>query len=310
MSSDYDVSIVVVSKNGLPFLKESLVAILEQQTHWSFHVLVIDSGSTDGTVEYLRTFCTAEPRVELLEIPPESFHHAATRNWGAHITGGRFVVFLGGDAVPEGPTWLASLIAPVAGGGCDKVAASYGRQLPRRDVTPSNACRMAFNYGPYSLLKDARAALSRRERYFFSSVSCCVSRDLVGEPIFDDTFPVNEDWTLARRLIDGGFRIAYCAESRVVHSHNHTYWDILQRSFDNGVVGAKLGIFAAGDHGIWAEARLYLGGGLRQLRGAGLLTKLHFLIFFVVSGIGVALGLRHARLPRLLRDSLSKYRTA
>jgi glycosyltransferase involved in cell wall biosynthesis len=60
-------------------------------------VLVIDSGSTDGS---LAIACAAG--LAILEIAPHEFRHGRTRNVSAAQTGGRVVCFLGRVPVAGG----------------------------------------------------------------------------------------------------------------------------------------------------------------------------------------------------------------
>jgi rhamnosyltransferase len=219
---------------------------------------------------------------------------------------GRFVVFLGGDAVPLEQHWLRELVGPVARG---EAAACYGRQVPRPDADAANRCRMAYNYGPKSFRKHRDAALSTKNRYFFSSVNCCIDRRAVDEPLFDESFPVDEDATLSRRIIDAGLGIMYCADAAVRHSHNYGPGEMLRRSFDNAVVYKRLGIFANGDPSLTRDALRYLRQGLAEARRAGLGAQGRFLALFVCSGVGWRLGMAHQWLPVPLRRALSRFQT-
>lgn len=301
------ISIAILAKNERRNLEQSLPRILDQKGHAAAELLVVDSGSTDGTVEVVRSFGERDRRVRLLEITPESFHHARTRNEAVSAIAGRYVVFLGGDAIPMNDDWLASLVRPVLEG---RVMAAYGRQVPLANADAANRCRIQFNYGLESLVKSADGRLSTKDRYFFSTVSCCVDRERVAEPFFDESFSVNEDATLACRIIDGGGKIAYCASSVVLHSHNYSLGQMFQRAFDNGVVYRKLGIFSPSDESIRQDGLRYVGEGMRRLARDGLVAQARFFAFFVVSGLGLQLGIHHQRLPRGVRRVLSKYGTA
>ena len=295
-------------KNEAHHLRSSLPMVIQQRSELAFEIVVIDSGSTDGSRELVADFRQNHPPVRLHAIEPDRFHHARTRNLGASLAPGRYLVFLGGDAVPRDDNWLAGLTLPFREG-TRGLAASYSRQVPREDADVNNLCRMGYNYGDVSRVKDRDEPRSPKEKYFFSSVSCCIDLQAIAPPLFDERFPVNEDWTFARRMIGEGRKIAYCADSVVVHSHNYGYWDMLRRSFDNGVVGSKLGILDGDDPLVREEARQYLRYGWARLRERGLRARLQFVSFFLLSGVGVQLGMHHRLLPERLCTALSKYRT-
>jgi rhamnosyltransferase len=296
-------SVVMVARNELRNLRQSLPLILDQETPFGYDVLIIDSSSTDGTREYLSGHAD-ERRLRVLTIRPGEFHHARTRNLGAAMTSGRIIVFLGGDAIPTDRQWLQKLVAPVIAG--DAVG-SFGRQLPRPDADQANRCRIAFNYGASSMSKSRQAALSPRARYFFSSANCCLDRRVVRDRPFDESFAVNEDVALAKRLIDSGETLAYVADATVVHSHNYSFGQIFRRSFDNGRVYRRLRIFDENDRHAAADGARYL----RMLAGRTLQTRPMALptaiTFFVASALGFQMGLRYERMPRSIGLRLSMY---
>ena len=88
-------SILLLTKNDAPNVSSCLNAIYSQKYNDPFEVIAIDSGSTDGTLDVLRRF-----PLQLRQIPPESFHHARTRNLAAGCANGEVLVFLSQDAIP------------------------------------------------------------------------------------------------------------------------------------------------------------------------------------------------------------------
>ena len=119
------VSILVLTKNGMPDIRNCLKAVYDQCTTNPFEVIVVDSGSTDETLEVAKAF-----HVQLEQVPPATFHHARTRNFAADLASGEILVFLSQDAIPSSDRWLDAMVANFAD---PSVGAVYGRQLPRPD---------------------------------------------------------------------------------------------------------------------------------------------------------------------------------
>ena len=102
-------SIILLTKNGHRYIKEVLDAVISQTQPPAREVILIDSGSTDGTWEIASSFPISTHR-----IPPEEFNHGETRNLGARLASpqSRYLVYLTQDATPlEG--WLENLLRPL-----------------------------------------------------------------------------------------------------------------------------------------------------------------------------------------------------
>jgi rhamnosyltransferase len=90
------VSIVLLTKIGCASLEEVLRRVFAQEIEERFEVIAIDSGSIDNTKEILTGF-----PVSVEEIPPTTFNHGETRNLGARLSNGEYIVYLTQDATPQ-----------------------------------------------------------------------------------------------------------------------------------------------------------------------------------------------------------------
>lgn len=116
-----DISVVIPVKNEAAGIAACIDGILSQ-TIPVREILVIDSGSTDGTQDIARS----RPRTRLLEIASQEFNHGDTRNLGVRETTGQFILFTVGDARPYDACWLEHLLA---GFEAEDVAAVWGAQV-------------------------------------------------------------------------------------------------------------------------------------------------------------------------------------
>ena len=94
--------------------------------------LVIDSESTDGTIELAKNF-----GFEVLKVARKDFHHGATRQFALEYLLKNFsvdvVIFLTQDIFLRDENSLAELVKIFS---ADKnVGLCYGRQLPHSDAT-------------------------------------------------------------------------------------------------------------------------------------------------------------------------------
>jgi rhamnosyltransferase len=301
------VSIVILVKNEIHHLQKSIPIILAQSFQYPFEIIIIDSGSTDGSVQFIKEISCRDKSVSLIELPSDEFHHARTRNYGSRLAKGDLAVFLGGDAIPYDSNWLMDLVSPVLEGESQGVAASYGKQVPRKDIGIGNYCRMTFNYDDNYRVKDKYSTLSRKELYFFSSVNCCINKNLLTYPYFDEKVPVNEDVTLSYKIINNNLKIVYSPLARVLHSHDYSNYEILCRYFDNAVTYTDIGIFEDDVKSINDDKKRFIRFGLANLKNKPLIDWLRFAFFIVSAGIGLKLGQNYNFIPTTISSRLSKY---
>ena len=128
-------SIVIPTKNGAATLPALLDSLERQQVGLATELIVVDSGSTDGTVELVRN------RVDrFITIPLGEFDHGLTRNQGIEASRGELVALFVQDAVPASERLLHELTAPLLSD--ERVAGTFARQVPRPDAHAiARACR-------------------------------------------------------------------------------------------------------------------------------------------------------------------------
>ncbi|MFH0883295.1 MAG: glycosyltransferase family 2 protein [bacterium] len=300
------VSIIIPATNEHATLERSLPLILAQDYPDPFDILIIDSGSTDGSREWLTQLATEEPRLHLYLQKPGDFHHAGTRNLGLAITKSERVVFMAGDAMPVDVKWLANLIRPMQEDA--RIAGTYGRQLPREDADIFNRLRTLYNYPETGVVKTLHdPPMTAKERFFFSSVNCCLHRKRMGEARFDEGVPVNEDVALSWQLLYSGWKIAYVPEAAVVHSHNRSPVEILRRYYDNAVTYKHIGIHQSGDRTLAHDAGGFGHFVLRAMRGKSAKEWQEVGTAMLFGAFGLALGRLHPILPRFIGRRISIY---
>lgn len=109
MSSDttyIKISVVVPVKNGIKTLPHLIKAIQEQSIFDALEVVVFDSGSDDGSVEFLQQY----PFIRLFQIAPHEFNHGSTRNLAVQQCKGKFIWMTVQDAWPTDHLMLEKML--------------------------------------------------------------------------------------------------------------------------------------------------------------------------------------------------------
>jgi len=231
-----EVSILIPAKNEALNIRSCLDAIFAQRSHRTFEVILVDSGSSDGTVEIVKEY-----PVRLYQIPPAEFHHARTRNYLASLALGKCLVYLNADAFPATPDWLDALLSPFAD---SMVGAVYGRHLPKQDCNLERQVVLATMYGEERIVKEPSRKKELGYRYYhLSTVNAAIRKDVWEANKFPEELKIYEDVGIAKRILDGGWKIVYEPSATVLHSDNHQVSYLFKRYFDLGVIWKQLGMW-------------------------------------------------------------------
>lgn len=222
-------SIIIPTKNGGPRFERTLKAIFENSLDGGFEVIVIDSGSTDGTVDIVRRY-----PVRLYEIPPHEFGHGKVRNYGARLSEGEFLIFLSQDAIPASNIWLSSLIASFNND--INIAGVYGRQLPDGD-NPMETFFLLNTYGERYEVKSlpSHTDMPSLRDIFFSNVNSAIRKRVWHDIPLSESVNMSEDQDWSKRTLLAGYKIAYVPDAAVYHSHNYGIISIFKRNYASGI---------------------------------------------------------------------------
>jgi rhamnosyltransferase len=287
------ISVLVPVKDGGADLVRCLEGIARQQVDDDVEVVVVDSGSTDGSADRAR-----ELGARVHEIPAEEFGHGGTRNLAARLATGDVLVFTTQDAVAADERWLATLVAALDGEG---VAGAYGRQLPHAGATPPERFFLDFMYGPNARVQRLeRLEELTYEDTLFSNVNSAIPRSLWERYPFDEGVGMSEDQEWSRRVLLAGHTVVYEPRAAVRHSHAYTLAGAFRRFYASGASAARSYVSGAGSRAALRRALArYASGELRWLWRTGRRRWIPYAIVYELAKLaGLQLGLRQGRARR------------
>ena len=220
---DVQISIVIRTLNEAIYLESLLEGITNQ---WSpglnTEVLLVDSGSTDGTLEIAqRHGC------RVLHITRDEFSFGRSLNVGCVAAVGDIIVIISGHCVPNDENWLKCLCQPILDG---RVDYAYGRQIggPKSHFSEK---RIFAKYFP----EQSRIP---QDGFFCNNANSAILRSTWEQYRFDEDLTGLEDMELAQRLVRTGSQVAYVADAPVLHHHNEN-WSQIRRRFEREAIALQ-----------------------------------------------------------------------
>lgn len=227
------------------------VQALQTQNDKPAQVVVVDSGSTDGSLAL-----SQQAGFTVFHTLANDFNHGGTRQWALDqalklsAPPPQFLVCLTQDALLASADSVQALLRTFDN---PEVAAAFGRQLPKKEATWLETHSRTFNYPAISrtVQFEDKANLGIKTCFLSNSFAAYRLQDLQKIGGFPNHLPLGEDTYVAAQFLIAGRHIGYQATARVYHSHNYNGRQDFQRMFDTGVFHAQnqwlLGRFGAAE---------------------------------------------------------------
>ena len=213
-------SIVIPTFNGGSLFADLLAALSVQRYAGQVDLHIIDSGSSDDTLDR-----AAATRAHITRIKQSDFNHGLTRNRGIAESTGDLILLLTQDAVPADEFLLEKLAANFSD---PAVAGVFARQIPRpeHDVLVQRSIRnwVAGSRQRREIQLTDRAEFDRLPpmekflRCVFDNVCSAVRRAAWQQvPFRANDFGEDIDWS--KRALEAGWKIVFEPAAAVIHSH-------------------------------------------------------------------------------------------
>lgn len=198
---------------------ERLIAGIAQQTVKDSEVILVDSGSTDATVEKaVQAAARFECTLRLVQIQPAEFTFGRSLNSGIAQAQGDLIVIASAHVYPVYPDWLERLLTPFDD---PQIALTYGKQ--RGNATSQFSERQIFAHW----FPDVTHL--RQETPFCNNANAAIRRSVWVQHPYDETLSGLEDLAWAKWAMSAGYAVAYIAEAEIIHVHSETPGSIFNR---------------------------------------------------------------------------------
>lgn len=166
------------------------------------------------------------------KIEKEDFSHSLTREKEAFKSTADIIVFVTQDVIIKDDKWLFNLVKDIENGKCE---AAYSRQLCLNNTIEKYTRERNYPEKSNIVSKKDLEKLGLRT-FFFSDAASAIKREVFVKLNGYDgkKMPTNEDMYFAYKLIMNDYRIKYCADSEVIHSHKFTWKQLYTRYYDTG----------------------------------------------------------------------------
>ncbi|MHC4474150.1 MAG: glycosyltransferase family 2 protein [Planctomycetota bacterium] len=214
-----DISVIIPVYNGGRKLRRCLDAVRRQKTDRSFEIIVIDDGSTDGSLQWI-----SDNGIRVFRQAHQG--PAAARNLGVEKARGEIVLFTDADCEPL-EDWVEEMVQPLEDPSTSGVKGSYlTRQkkiVPRFVQLEYESKYEKMKGNPYIDFIDTYAA-------------GFVKKDFLRVGKYDARFPTAsvEDQEFSFRMWEKGYRMIFNPEARVYHSHSEGLWNYMKKKFRIG----------------------------------------------------------------------------
>ncbi len=190
-----------------------LLTGIEKQTLQERETVIVDSGSTDATIEIARKF-----DVKIVKIDSSEFSFGRSLNWGIREARGQYIVIISAHCYPVYPDWLEQLLKPFED---QRVAVSYGKQRGS-DTNHFSEHQFFRTYFPDISQPD-------QGQPYTHNANAAIRKSLWEGHPYNELITGLEDLAWSSWAKEQGYAIAYVSDAEIVHIHEETIKQVHNR---------------------------------------------------------------------------------
>jgi len=200
------ISIIIRTKNEEKLIRECLVSVFNQDFK-DFEVILVDSGSTDKTLEIAKQFPV---KIIQYQHNDSGFKPGKALNLGIQNSSGKYIVMLSAHCIPENNHWLEELLEEIEP---EEVAGVYGRQKATAETNNIDKLDLLLFFGHDRLVQK------KESFFYFHNANSMIKKSVWEEVPFDEEIRHYEKIPWARKIINKGYTFIYTPKACVSHWH-------------------------------------------------------------------------------------------
>src|SRR3954452_1190972 len=201
------VSVGILTRNAGKLFGRVIDALSKQVTEWPFEVVILDSGSKDGTDKYPEA-----GGVRVVPYKPAKFRFGTARDTLFENCRGEVIVTMSQDVIPGDERWLTNMVGPILDGAVD---ATVGEQRP----APGEYAFYWDYHG--SWMRSVAIAFDQKYGKIAISGSNCAMRRSGWEKLKFGDVEAIEDRVMQVKLFKGGHGMTQVKDAVSLHGHDY-----------------------------------------------------------------------------------------
>lgn len=222
-----NIEIICPLYNAEKYISNLHKSFLKQEKIDNLVITYILTKGTDNTEKTLRKL-----NAKYYVIEKSEFNHSYIREKYAMLSNADIIVFVTQDVIIKRNDWLYNLTIGISE---ERYAASYSRQLCTNNSIEKYTRENNYPDKSFTVSKED---ISKKglKTFFFSDAAGAINLEVFKKLKGYDNkkLPISEDMYFAYKLIMAGYKIGYCSDSVVEHSHQFSFKELYNRYYLTG----------------------------------------------------------------------------
>ncbi len=222
-----NIEIICPLYNAEQYIIDLHRSFLMQENVTNLRITYIMTKGTDNTESFLK-----ELKANYYTIEKSEFNHSYIREKYAMLSKADIIVFVTQDVIIRQKNWLYNLVVGINNG---LYAAAYSKQICTNNSIEKYTRKS--NYPDNSFVVSQDDILEKGlKTFFFSDASGAIDLKIFKmlKGYDEKKLPISEDMYFAYKLIMNGYKIGYCSNSIVEHSHQFSFKELYNRYYLTG----------------------------------------------------------------------------